>query len=140
MLKIKEPKPNELIKIAREYVHAVDMEKNFKAVSSARGAKATGKDSEDRKGKAEAQQQKAAEVAASKATTSNGKGKRKELPCFGCGKPQTDLHAHHKQCHNKDKACPRCKEKGRMAKFCPCKENPKRALSVRLPRTFRARA
>ena len=63
MLKIKEPKPNELIKIARKYVHSVDMEKKFKAP----GAKATGKDSEYKKGKAEAQQQKAVEVTATKA-------------------------------------------------------------------------
>ena len=34
ILKVKEPKPNELIKIACKFVHGIDMEKNFKAAWS----------------------------------------------------------------------------------------------------------
>ena len=123
MLKVKEPKPNELIKIAPEYVHAVDMEKNFKAVSSAHGAKATGKDSDYKKGKAKTQQQRAAEVAATKAA-SEGKRKSKELPCFGCGKVQAELQARRKECPNKDKTCSRCKGKCRTNKFSHAKKTP----------------
>ena len=53
MLKEKEPKPNKLIKIAREFVHGIEMEMNFKAASSAQSAKA--KDSDYKKNKAESQ-------------------------------------------------------------------------------------
>ena len=57
LLKVRDPKPNELVKIARNWQHGKEMEKLCQ--SSARGAKA----SNYKQDKAEAQQKKAAEVA-----------------------------------------------------------------------------
>ena len=73
MLKVKKPKPNKLVKIAREFVHGIDMEKKFKVASSGRGAKA--KDSDYKKGKVESQQQKARDLADAKAASLDAKGK-----------------------------------------------------------------
>ena len=65
LLKVRTPKPNELVKIARNWQHGKEMEKLFQ--STTRGAKA----SDYKQDKNEAQQQKAKEVADAKA---KGKG------------------------------------------------------------------
>merc|ERR1712074_162199 len=56
LLKVRNPKPNELVKVARNWQHGKEMEKLFQ--STARGAKA----SDYRQDKNEAQQKKAKEV------------------------------------------------------------------------------
>ena len=130
LLKVREPKPNELIKTARNWQHGKDMEKLFQ--SSARGAKA----STYKQDKAEAQQKKAAEVAEAKAngkgkgkgSNPNGKGsdpkKPRTLKCYGCGKPwvgRDELKKHWLTCVAKDKICTGCKTKGAVLTHCPCK-------------------
>merc|ERR1712020_37736 len=82
LLEVKNPKPNELIEIARRWQYGKDMEKQFE--STVRGAKA----SDYRQGKDEAQKAKAAEVAEAKAKDKD-KGKSsdtKTFKCWGCAK------------------------------------------------------
>ena len=82
----KDPKPNKLIKIAREFVHGIEIERNFKAVSSAWGAKA--KDSDYKKDRAKLHQQKAQDLAAARAASPNAKnsGKDTKAAYWGCGR------------------------------------------------------
>ena len=77
LLKVRTPKPNELVKIARNWQNGKEMEKLFQ--STTRGAKA----SDYKQDKNEAQQQKAKEVADAKA-----KGKGSE-PKGKSSKPKT---------------------------------------------------
>ena len=97
------------------------MNKNFKAASSARSAKAT---SDSKKGKAQDQQQKAQEVVAQNA---NGKGSNpkansqgsdtnpKKLFWFGYGTPLEKIKGYFetyckKECKGKDKKCKMARE------------------------------
>merc|ERR1712020_283052 len=82
LLEVRNPKPNELVKIARNWQHGKEMEKLFQ--STARGAKA----SDYKQGKNEAQQKKAKEVAEAKAkgkgSDPKGKGSEpKTRKCWG---------------------------------------------------------
>merc|ERR1712020_163938 len=117
LLEVRNPKPNELIEVARKWQYGRDMEKQFE--STARGAKA----SDYKQGKDEAQKAKAAEVAEAKAKgKDNGKGKGKgkgsdpkKYNCWGCGKvvpTRDDLTMHLPTCVAKDQVCPGCKTKG----------------------------
>ena len=144
LLKEKEPKIKKLLKIAHESVQRIEMDQNFNSASNACGAKA--KDQSDyRKDKAEGQQQKAQDVAASKAVGSNlpksGPKENKRI-CYSCGIPIKDIKyfgGHRKkECPGQDKKCNRYAKQGFLV--LPCKDVSKKAYSVRLPSSYRAKA